>query len=246
MDLNAAVSDNLQFNIDRSIQETVLQFAQQRSSIFNIAKTYGLKIPGQRPSVALVNFSITVPAFGDREDLRYCGILRRGAQINGAGQVFETVYDIDFASAVNAEGFPNRLKIPNFDSGNRLLNYTIVKQETVVNGITKVFKRVITPNDIKPFFELFLPERNVLGVTSVLLKDGTQYAAAYSLIEAHNSLEFVEPTQVIENKITLLEHITRKEVITDGFFAQNTVILPLMMEGLTSNSAELTPELTPS
>jgi len=183
LDLNAAVSDNLQYNIDRSIQETVLQYAQQRSSIFNIARTYGLKIPGQRPSVALVDFSITVPAFGDREDLRYCGILRRGAQVNGAGQVFETVYDIDFASAISAEGFPNRLKIPNFDSNNRLLNYTIVKRETVVNGITKVFKRVITPNDVKPFFELFLPERNVLGVTSVLLKDGTQYANIPSVQE---------------------------------------------------------------
>jgi hypothetical protein len=177
LDLNAAVSDNLQFNIDRSIQETILQYAQQRSSIFNIARTYGLKIPGQRPSVALVDFSITVPAFGDKEDLRYCGILRRGAQVNGGGQVFETVYDIDFASPVGGEGFPNRLKIPNFDSNNRLLNYTITKRETVVNGVTKVFKRVVTPNDVKPFFELFLPERNVLGVTSVLLKDGTQYAS---------------------------------------------------------------------
>jgi hypothetical protein len=176
LDLNAAVTDNLQFNIDRSIQETVLQYAQQRSSIFNIARTYGLKIPGQRPSVALVDFSITVPAFGDKEDLRYCGILRRGSQVNGTGQVFETVYDIDFASAINAEGFPNRLKIPNFDANNKLLNYTIVKRETVVNGITKVFKRVITPNDVRPFFELFLPEKNVLGVTSVLLKDGTQYS----------------------------------------------------------------------
>ena len=176
LDLNAAVSDNLQFNIDRSIQETVLQYAQKRSSIFNIARTYGLKVPGQRPSVALVDFSITVPAFGDKEDLRYCGILRRGSQVSGAGQVFETVYDIDFASAINADGYPNRLKIPNFDSNNKLLNYTIVKRETIVNGITKVYKRVMTPNDVKPFFELFLPEKNVLGVTSVLLKDGTQYA----------------------------------------------------------------------
>jgi len=176
LDLNAAVTDNLQFNIDRSIQETVLQYAQQRSSIYNIARTYGLKIPGQRPSVALVDFSITVPANGDKEDLRYCGILRRGSQVNGAGQVFETVYDIDFTSPVNADGYPNRLKIPNFDSNNKLLNYTIVKQETVVNGITKVFKKVITPNDVKPFYELFLPEKNVLGVPSVLLKDGTQYA----------------------------------------------------------------------
>ena len=39
-----------------------------------------------------------------------------------------------------------------------------------------------------------------------------QYAAAYNLIEAHNSLEFVEPSQVIENKVTLLEHIIRAEV----------------------------------
>jgi hypothetical protein len=183
LDLNAAVTDNLQFNIDRSIQETVLQYAQQRSSVFNIAKTYGLKVPGMRPSVALVDFSITVPAFGDKEDLRYCGILRRGSQVNGAGQVFETVYDIDFSSPINGEGFPNRLKIPNFDSNNKLLNYTITKRETVVNGTTKVFKKVITPNDVRPFYELFLPDKNVLGITSVLLKDSTQYTNIPSVQE---------------------------------------------------------------
>lgn len=176
LDLNAAVTDNLNYQIDRSIQETVLQFAQQKNSVYNIARTYGLKVPGQRPSVALIDFSITVPAFGDREDLRYCGVLRRGSQVNGGGQPFETVYDIDFASPINAEGSPNRVKIPNFDSSGKLLNYTIVKREVVVNGITKVYKRVITPNDSKPYLELFLPEKNVLGITSVLLKQGTQYS----------------------------------------------------------------------
>jgi hypothetical protein len=176
LDLNAAVTDNLNFQIDRSIQETVLQFAQQKNSVYNIARTYGLKIPGQRPSVALIDFSITVPAFGDREDLRYCGILRRGSQISGAGQPFETVYDIDFTSPINAEGAPNRVKIPNFDSSGKLINYTIVKREVVVNGLTKVFKRIVTPNDVKPYLELFLPEKNVLGITSVLLKSGTQYS----------------------------------------------------------------------
>jgi hypothetical protein len=176
LDLNAAVTDNLNFQIDRSIQETVLQFAQQKNSVYNIARTYGLKIPGQRPSVALIDFSITVPAFGDREDLRYCGILRRGSQVSGAGQPFETVYDIDFTSPINAEGAPNRIKIPNFDSSGKLINYTIVKREVVVNGLTKVFKRIVTPNDVKPYLELFLPEKNVLGITSVLLKSGTQYS----------------------------------------------------------------------
>lgn len=175
LDLNAAVADNLHYHIDRSIQETVLQYAQQRSSIYNIARTYGLKIPGQRPSVALVDFSITVPAFGDKEDERYLGQLVRGSQVSGAGIVFENIYDIDFASPYNAQGFPNRLKIPNFNANGVLLNYTITKRELVVNGITKVFKRVISPNDVRPFFELFLPEKNVLGITSVLLKNGTSY-----------------------------------------------------------------------
>ena len=41
MDLNAAVADNLNYQIDRSIQETVLQYAQQKTSLFNIARTYG-------------------------------------------------------------------------------------------------------------------------------------------------------------------------------------------------------------
>ena len=202
IDLNAAVTDNLQFNIDRSIQETILQYAQQRSSIYNIARTYGLKVPGQRPSVSLVDFSIVVPAFGDKEDLRYCGILRRGSQVNGAGQVFETVYDIDFASTISAEGYPNRLKIPNFDSNNKLLNYTIVKRETVVNGITKVFKKTITANDVRPFYELFLPEKNVLGVTSVLLKDGTQYANVPSVQEFLGSdNRWYEVNALIEDRV---------------------------------------------
>jgi len=235
VDLNAAVTDNLHFHIDRSLQETVLQFAQQRSSIYNIARTYGLKIPGQRPSVSLVDFSIIVPAFGDKEDLRYCGLLRRGAQVLGAGQPFETVYDIDFSSAVNAEGFPNRIKIPNFDSSGRLLNYTITKREVVVNGVTKVFKRVITPNDVKPFFELFLPEKNVLGITSVLVKEGTQYTTVpqpqeflgfnnrwYEVKALAEDRVFIEdPTKVSDNPgIKVGRYITTSDKFISEFTSQ--------------------------
>jgi hypothetical protein len=187
LDLNAAVADNLHYHIDRSIQETVLQYAQQRSSIYNIARTYGLKIPGQRPSIALVDFTITVPAFGDKEDERYLGTLRRGSQVIGSGQVFEVLNDVNFASPFNQDGFPNRLKIPNFDGSGNLINYTITKRETVINGITKVFKRVITPNDVRPFFEFFLPEKNVLGVTSIIQRDGTSYS------NVPTSQEFLSP-----------------------------------------------------
>jgi hypothetical protein len=188
MDLNAAVADNLHYHIDRSIQETVLQYAQQKSSIFNIARTYGLKIPGYRPSVAVVDISITVPPFGDAEDFRYLGVLRAGSQFNGGGNTFETVYDIDFSTQYNQEGEVNRTKIPTFDANNKIINYVITKREVVVNGTTKVYKRVINPTDVVPFFNFFLPERNVLGVTSIIQKDGTGYP------NVPNYTEFVTST----------------------------------------------------
>jgi hypothetical protein len=175
LDLNAAVADNLNFQIDRTFQETTLQFAQERSSLYNLAKTYGLKIPGNRPSITVADISIIVPALGDKEDFRYLGKLSRGAQFRGAGQIFELVNDCDFSTQYNVEGIVNRTKIPNRDVNGIIQNYTIVKREVIVNGVTKVFKKEITDSLATPFYELFLPERNVVGVTSVMQKSGLGY-----------------------------------------------------------------------
>ena len=175
LDLNAAVADNLHFHIDRVWQETMLDFAQQRQSLFHIAKTYGIRLPGNRPSVALCDFTINVPPRGDKEDGRYLGIIKSGAQISGGGQAFETTDDIDFANPFNKRGDPNRLKIPNFDGNGKIISYSIVKREAVVNGVTRIFRKVITEIDQKPFLKLYLPEQNVLGISGVIHKDGTNF-----------------------------------------------------------------------
>ena len=175
MDLNAAVTDNLHYHIDRSIQETVLEFAKQRSSIYNIARTYGLKIPGNRPSIAVCDISINVPVFGDRPNPEYMGVLKAGSQFVGAGQTFENPNDIDFSSAFSSSGIANQKVIPILDASNNVQSYNIVKREVVVNGITKVFKKVITSADATPFLSLYLPERNVVNVLSIIQKDGITY-----------------------------------------------------------------------
>ncbi len=202
LDINAAVADNLHFHIDRVWQETMLDFAQQRQSLFFIAKTYGLKIPGNRPSVALCDFSITVPVRGDKEDERYEGILKGGAQVSGGGQVFETIDDIDFSNPFNNRGEPNRLKIPNFDANNQLVSYTIVKREPVVNGVSRIFRRVINELDQKPFLKLYLPEQNVLGVTAVIHKEGTSFSSNPNSGEFNTSTnKWYEVKSLIEDKV---------------------------------------------
>jgi hypothetical protein len=202
LDLNAAVADNLHFHIDRVWQETMLDFAQQRQSLFHIAKTYGIKVPGNRPSVALADFSINVPVRGDKEDERYLGVLRLGAQVSGGGQTFESINDIDFSSPFNDRGEPNRLKIPNFDSNNTLISYTITKREPIVNGITRVYKRVITELDQKPFLKLYLPEQNVLGVVSTIYKDGTSFNTNPTSSEFDSTTnKWYEVESLIQNKV---------------------------------------------
>jgi hypothetical protein len=173
IELNAAVGDILSFHTDRMFQETQLDFAQERNSLLSIARTYGLKVPGKRPAIGLVDFSCVVPTLGDTFDASYAPIIRQGSQVAGAGKVFETRDDIDFSSPFTSGGVPNRLIVPNIDNNGNILSYTLTKREIVVNGVTKYYKKVITTADVVPFFEIVLPENDVLSISSVITLDGT-------------------------------------------------------------------------
>jgi len=222
LDLNAAISDNLHFHIDRVWQETMLDFAQQRQSLFHIAKTYGLRLPGLRPSIALCDFSINVPVRGDKDDERYEGILRSGAQVSGGGQIFETIDDIDFSNPFNSKGEPNRLKIPNFDNNNKLISYTITKREAVVNGVSKIYRRVITDLDQKPFLKLYLPEKNILGVTDIIHKDGTNFGTNPTYAEFMDTKnKWYEVKSLIEDKVFINDPTSISD--DDNFIAGNYV-----------------------
>jgi hypothetical protein len=188
LELNAAVGDMLSFNTDRMFQETQIDYAQETSSVLSLARTFGLKVPGKRPSVTIVDFSVIVPPFGDTFDVTYCPIIKAGSQVTGSGKVFETSNDIDFSDPFTIGGIPNRLILPNFDANGNLQNYTIVKREIVVNGFTKIFQRVITSNDVKPFFEIILPETNVLSIDSIIALQGTNYT------RNPTSVQFLDPT----------------------------------------------------
>ena len=78
------------------------------------------------------------------------------------------------------------------------LNKTALRKEKY-----NIIKEICKSYDLEEFFK-------------AKINNYKQYAAAFNLIEAHNSLEFTEPQQIIDNKITLLEHITRKEVNKEG------------------------------
>jgi hypothetical protein len=208
VELNAAVADMLSHHTDRMFQETQIDYAQKRKSLLSMARTLGVKVPGYRPSVTLVDFSVRVPPFGDTFDFRYVPVLRYGAQATGAGKVFETLDDIDFASPFSLGGTPNRIIIPNFDANGNLVNYTITKRELVVNGRTNVYSRGINPSDAKPFMELVLPETNVLSIENVITLSNTQPSGPTLDQFVNEDLRWYEVDSLAEDKV-FIDDISR-------------------------------------
>ena len=176
LELNAAVGDMLSFHTDRMFNETQINYAQERSSVLELARTFGLNIPGKRPSITIVDWTVTnIPVKGDTFDVSYAPKILKGSQASGAGKVFELLEDCDFSSPFTTGGIPNRLIIPNIDGTGTIQNYSLTKREIMVNGITKTFKKVLTQSDYKPFLELILPEDNVLSIENIITKEGTNF-----------------------------------------------------------------------
>lgn len=174
LELNAAVGDMLSFHTDRMFNETQISYAQERSSLLELARTFGLNIPGKRPSITIVDWKVTnIPVKGDTFDISYAPKILKGSQATGAGKVFELMEDSDFSSPFTTGGIPNRLIVPNIDGSGIIQNYTLTKREIMLNGITKTYKRTLSRSDYRPFLEIILPEDNVLSIENIITKEGT-------------------------------------------------------------------------
>lgn len=204
VEMMSGVGDMLSYNTDKKFLETQLETAQERESLLAMARTYGLKIPNKKPSMTVCEFSVIVPVFGDTYDRDYAPIIRSGAQVYGGGQTFETIDDIDFNSDLSYSGVPNRKIIPLINSSEQVTSYKIVKQEVVLNGVTKIGFKTIASSDHKPFLKVVIPDNDVISIEQVIQIPTLAFneVPQYSDFFNHNN-RFYEVDALIESKIFL-------------------------------------------
>jgi hypothetical protein len=172
IDILAGTAEANYFNLDRTFQETQLENAQLKKSLFNIAKNLGVKLINKKPSVTLINISVDVPAQNDSFNDSYTPIIKAGTQFTNGNVVFELLDDVDFLSDYSNNGIPNRTIIPILNSFNEVVSYTLTKQEVVYNGATNVIRLFIGQNESIPFYQVILPNDDVIDITSVIVKTG--------------------------------------------------------------------------
>ena len=187
IDLVSAVGDDLSYSIDRVYQENNLNSIHSRKSALNIARLNGVKVPGPKASMCEVQFTCTLPVNAENissPNWAEAPTIKRDTIVGNGTYNFELMEDVDFASQFNNNGFSNR-KFEPLRNGNGLITaYTVSKSVMAIGGTSKVYKKVITQNELKPFMEVILPDKNIMSVESILFK------AADSLKTTPNMSEY--------------------------------------------------------
>jgi len=204
VELNAYVGDLLSYATDKKFNELFIDGVQERRSAYRLAKTKGYKPPGVRPAITLAEIIIEVPPTANGPDTSYLPVYRPDMKVKGAGQTFGTVNEIDFSSDFSEDGIANRTITPILNGNQDLIRYRILKREKVKAGVTKIFKVEITANQAKPFFQIELPDKNVLEVIDVIAIDSLGIERTPSFTEFNDfDLKYYEVEDLPENKVFL-------------------------------------------
>ena len=181
IDILSDIGDNLNYHIDRNVQETYLDSSKEFTSIQNIARTNGLRIPYKKAALVEIELSCRLPLYqqgsesdGDMmADETYCPYVKRGTLFSNGTTTFELVHNVDFKEQFNEDGLSDRQIVPNRDSNGTIISYTYKKLAIASASQTRVMKKIVSSNEITPFMEVMINDSNVLGVDSIIVKDGT-------------------------------------------------------------------------
>lgn len=174
VDMLADVADNLSYHIDRVYQETNINSAQKKSSLYALARNNGVKIPGPKGAIVELKFTCDLPISGSSgPNYKYAPVIKKGTKVSSGVQVFETVYDIDFSKQFNHEGVSDRTIVPIRNSNGVVVKYEVSKYALAIAGETKIYSKYISSTDIVPFMEIVIPELGVMCVESILTKEGS-------------------------------------------------------------------------
>lgn len=190
IELFSDIADNLSYHIDRTYQETSIDSANNRSSLLNIARTQGVKIPGPKAALVEVELSCDLPLNQQNgtidqssADEFYAPYIKKGTLFSTGSQTFELINDCDFSNQFNEDGQSDRQIYPLKDSNGNIAKYRYKKLGIARAGQSKIYKKIVNKTDIVPFMSITINDDNIMGVESILVKQGSDLINSPSVTE---------------------------------------------------------------
>ena len=179
MEMASYVGDVLSYYIDNQFKESLLAFAEEKKTVYNMAKALGYKPRQATPATAILDVFQTVPAkssgtgasYTTAPDLSYALNIKTGLQVQADNGIsFTSTEDCNFKFSSSYDP----MSVTIFESNNNVpLTYLLRKSVRAQSG--GVATEFITVNAAEKYKRIALANSDVTEVISCIDSDGNNW-----------------------------------------------------------------------
>jgi hypothetical protein len=179
IEMASYVGDVLSYYVDNQFKESLLAFAEEKRTVFNMAQSFGYKPKLATPSFGEVEVFQTVPAassgtgatFESYPDLNYAMKIDTGMQLKAEnGVVFRTVNDVNFKFSSSYDP----MDITVYESSDNIpVSYLLKKKVKIESG--EVAEERYTFSAAEKYTRIALNNNNVTEIVSCTDDDGNSW-----------------------------------------------------------------------
>ena len=175
LEMAAYVGDVLSFYTDTQVQETMLEYAQERENLFALAYNLGYRPNITNASAVTLDITQTIPAGASGPDYRYAFTLQRGSVFspsNNSGVEYLTQDDIDFNFSSSFD--PTEITIFSINTvTNQPIKYLLKKSVKAISAKRKT--KTFNVGAPERFLKLELNDTNIINIDSIVDDNGNSY-----------------------------------------------------------------------
>ena len=175
IEMAAYVGDVLSYYVDNQFKESLLAYAEENKSVYQIAQSMGYKPRLISAANASVDIFQTVPAIGsgteNRPDLRYGQVIKAGSEFSStSGIKFYSTEDVSFQYTSSAS--PMSISVYESSAGSPV-SYLLKKPVTAMSGNQKSEQFVF--GNAKRYDTIRLSQRQITEIVSCTDSDGNSW-----------------------------------------------------------------------
>ena len=177
VEMASYVGDVLNYYVDNQYKETLLNYAEEKKNVYDIAQSYGYKPKTAVPSSVELEVTQTVPAKSDGSggyiaNLDYAGVLSTGAVVTSeTGVDFTLLDEVNFKVSSSLDPMGVELGTPG--SGNIPTEFLLKKNVIAQSGTT--VEQTFTFNNAKKFDKVTLGNKGVTEIVSITDSNGNTW-----------------------------------------------------------------------
>ncbi len=177
VEMAAYVGDTLNYYVDNQYKETLINYAEEKKNVYDIAQSYGYKPKTAVPASVELEVTQTVPAKSDGSDgyiadLDYSGVLSTGAIVTSeTGVDFTLLDEVNFKVSSSLD--PMSIEMVTPSSGNIPTEFLLKKNVVAQSGTTT--EQTFTFNNAKKFDKVTLGNKGVSEIVSITDSNGNTW-----------------------------------------------------------------------